>query len=194
DKAFFEADNVRKEDLLFLHQVNAEFFSQCGETFLHLQKFGVALTVYPDDLCRQGLDAWAFLTHENVVGAGDVRDQVGERLVLPVLVDVWRGGLRDLLQARKGFVNGDLGFPAGSARGPAPATTVVDSQPFEFACGVGYLGGDLANSLSGCDCHPVFPPASCDFPILPGVAHKTSLECPRACSYDFCHGDDEKMS
>jgi len=89
--------------------------------------------------------------NENVMGAGDVPNQVGERLILPVLAGARRCGCHALLQTVQSFVNGDFGFGAGLTEGATPATAVIDSQLFEFARRIGYFNGEFADG--GCNCH-----------------------------------------
>ena len=82
--AFFHAHHVGEEDLLFLHQVDPELFAQRRKHLLHLQQLGMVLAVNADDLLGERLNARALGADEHVMRGGDVGDQVGQQLLLPV--------------------------------------------------------------------------------------------------------------
>ena len=134
-------------------------------------------------------DARALFANENVMGAGDVCDQVGERLVLPVLSGARRCGGRALLQTVQSFVDGDFCFGAGLAEGAAPATAVIDSKLFEFARRIRHFNGEFADGLGGRNCHVLV-----SFLRFTDTGrycrHVFTVEGQSGGDYHFCHGDD----
>jgi hypothetical protein len=92
ERALFHVDHVREQDLFFFHQVDAEFAGEFGKDFLHLQKFGMTLTVNADDFGGERFDARALFADEDVMGGSNVADEVGEGLIVPVLSGVGTSG------------------------------------------------------------------------------------------------------
>ena len=100
-RTLFHAQDVGKENLLFLHQVNSQLFSERGEDCLHLEEFRMILAVHANYLGGERFNARALFAHKDVMGAGDVSDQVGQQLVLPVLTGAGLSGCQALFQPRQ---------------------------------------------------------------------------------------------
>ena len=130
----FHAQDVGKENLLFLHQVNSQLLGERREDCLHLQQFRVVLAVYANHLRSERFNARALFANKDVVGAGDVSNQVGQQLVLPVLAGAGLGGMSGSSPAAPGPRRSEmLAAAQASPKSAASAAAVVNSKLFELA-------------------------------------------------------------
>ena len=71
----FQLNDVRKENVLFLHQVRRQFCAQCGKGFLNRMTSGCFAPCLRGDLGQQLLDTHRLLAHVNMVRRRYVVDQ-----------------------------------------------------------------------------------------------------------------------
>src|SRR5271157_130055 len=154
--------------------MNAQLPSERGKDFLYLKEFRMILAVYAHYFGGERLNARAFFAHKHVMGAGDMTNQVGQQLVLPVFAVPGLSGCQAFLQACEGLVNRNVGCSASFTQGAASAAAVVDSELFELARCAGYLGGDLTYGFGCCDCHFYFLLRASGLAPVPAFECKTT--------------------
>ena len=128
----FQLNDVRKENVLFLHQVRRQFCAQCGKGFLNANYFRMLRSVLCSNLGQQLLDTHRLLAHVNVVRRRYVVDQNAQFPLRPVLrrlsFDLGGYTIRNCLSD---FLNQHPFFGASRTQGPSSAAAVINSELFE---------------------------------------------------------------
>src|SRR6202142_494516 len=172
---FFHANDVREQNHLLLHQVSGELARESGEDLAQAQQFGMVRTVHRAHLIEQRAQAGEFLARVGVVGALYVRQQLGERLRLPVTG--WcRGGLHAvrLRQCVRRLLGGNMCRLARLFESLATTAAIVDPQLFKHAGRARDLQRQFAYRFFSRNTHRF---------LLDNRAY-----FGRACrAYDFCH-------
>src|SRR6266700_3282389 len=110
-------------------------------------------TMATDQLLEQRLHPRSLITHVTMVAIDDVRREIQEGGIGPLLV-VWRIAV-DVQSAEQFHRLGDwyLRFRAGFLKREPSAAAIVDSKVFEYSHTRGIVDRDLSDCLVFVECH-----------------------------------------